>query len=471
MNQEEEIKQLFHSWAGPLPTEILSLGAHGSARRYWRVCGPKHTCIAAWNEDTRENEAFIYYSHSLAERDIHVPAVYAVSDNQKCYLQQDLGDTTLYSILYDKQRAGSGFDTEILNLYKRVLSDLATMQTTGRDMDFSHAYPRSDFDAQSIQWDLNYFKYCFLKPSHIPFDEELLEHDFQTIINYLLDTDCHFFLYRDFQSRNIMMVDGTPYYIDFQGGRRGAAQYDVASLLYSSKSNIPEPIRQELLTHYVQRLSTLTPIDIDDFRQRYYGYVLIRIMQAMGAYGYRGLFERKDYFLASIPLAVNNLRSVIENHPLPIPLPHLNNVFQSIIQQQTSTSSPSHIGLKVTVNSFSYKKGIPQDPSGNGGGYVFDCRALPNPGRYPQYKSYTGKDRPVIEFLNDKPEVEQFLKATQQLVGASIRKYLERNFSNLSVSFGCTGGQHRSVYCAEKLALWISENFNCQVIINHKEQQ
>lgn len=471
MTNEEAVQQLFHSWSGSAPTEILSLGAHGSARSYWRVVGNGLTYIATWNDDVRENEAFFYYAANLAQRGVCVPTVHAISDDRKCYLQQDLGDTTLYSLLYEKQRGGGGFDSQMLTLYKQVLDDLAHMQIAGRDMDFTHSYPRSDFDAQSIQWDLNYFKYCFLKLCHIPFDEELLEEDFHTLTHYLLNTDCHYFLYRDFQSRNIMLKDGQPYYIDFQGARRGAALYDVASLLYSSKSNIPEPIRKELLDHYLKSLSSRTDINFDDFRQRFYGYVLIRIMQALGAYGYRGYFEHKDYFLGSIPLAVNNLRTIVENHPLPVSLPHLTHVFHLIIDHQTTQSaSLDHCGLRVTVNSFSFKKGLPQDPTGNGGGYVFDCRALPNPGRYPQYKAYTGKDRPVIEFLQAQPEVEQFLSAARQMVGASVTKYLERNFSNLSVSFGCTGGQHRSVYCAERLAQWITENFNCQVVINHIEQ-
>ena len=332
--------------------------------------------------------------------------------------------------------------------------------------------PRSDFDAQSIQWDLNYFKYYFLKLKYIPFDEQLLEQDYQTLIQYLLDTDCGYFMYRDFQSRNIMLKDGELYYIDFQGGRRGAAQYDVASLLFSAKSDIPDAIRTELLNYYVNCLSSRVAIDKEDFKQHYYGYVLIRIMQAMGAYGYRGYFEKKDYFIESIPLAIRNLRSVIEKIDLPIEIPHLKGVWKTIVAMEEGCSEQQiNTGLTVTVNSFSYKKGLPQDPSGNGGGYVFDCRALPNPGRYPEYRCYTGKDQPVIEFLQGDPKVERFLEAAEMLVGDSITKYLERKFTSLSVSFGCTGGQHRSVFCAERMAKWIAENFQCHVVINHREQQ
>ena len=468
---ENTIRRLYEEWAGSEAEEVLALAANGSNRRYWRMTGGGRSCIAAWNDDVRENEAFFYYSRALRERGVRVPEVYAVADDRRHYLQQDLGDMTLYAYLYDKRRQGGGFDAEMLALYRRVLDDLAAMQVAGRDLDFGMAYPRSDFDAQSIQWDLNYFKYYFLKLLHIPFDEELLERDFRTLTQYLLGADCGFFLYRDFQSRNIMLVEGEPYYIDFQGGRRGAAQYDVASLLYSAKSDLPEVVRQELLRHYMDCLAARTPLDRADFEGRFYAYVLVRIMQAMGAYGYRGHFERKDYFLASIPLAVANMRMVAEGHPLPIEVPHLQQVWRVVAESQAGAAAPTVAGLVVTVSSFSYKKGLPQDPSGNGGGYVFDCRALPNPGRYPEYRAYTGMDRPVVEFLEGDEAVERFLAAAEEMVGPSIKRYLERNFTSLTVSFGCTGGQHRSVYCAERLSKWISENFDCEVVTKHREQQ
>lgn len=468
---ESQIEQLFLTWAGEPVGQLMALSANGSNRKYWRAVGATHQCIAAYNEDVRENEAFFYYSQQLKQKGIRVPEVYAISTDRCVYLQQDLGNVTLYDYVYDKRRQGGGYDNEILQIYKCVLDDLAQIQVTGRDLDFSKAYPRSDFDEQSMQWDLNYFKYYFLKLKYIQFDEELLERDYKTLINYLLDTDCGYFMYRDFQSRNIMLCDGKPYYIDFQGGRRGAAQYDVASLLYSAKSDIPEVIRQELLDYYIGCLAKRMPIDKGDFRQHFYAYVLIRIMQAMGAYGYRGYFEKKDYFINSIPLAVNNLRIITESHTLPIDIPHLRQVWKSIVGSLLAQSTSVPAGLTVKVGSFSYKKGLPTDNSGNGGGYIFDCRALPNPGRYPEYRCYTGKDAPVIQFLQGDAEVEQFLVGVQQLVGPSISKYLERNFTSLMVSFGCTGGQHRSVYCAERIAKWISDNYDCQVVITHREQE
>lgn len=475
----EQLKQLFARWAGVPCTECLALGANGSSRRYYRLMGGEGiSAIGCIADDLRENEAFFAYARHFHAKGMPVPELYAVADDRRHYLQQDLGDQTLYGLLYDKQRQGGGFDAQMLDLYKQALADLAAIQQAGADIDFSLAYPRSDFDRQSILWDLNYFKYHFLKLQHIPFDEQLLEDDFNRLADYLLTADTHYFLYRDFQSRNIMLPnpDNFPlYYIDFQGGRRGAAQYDVASLLYSAKSNLPEAIRRELLAHYLD----IRNIHGDERRQwmdLFWAYLLVRILQTLGAYGYRGLFERKDYFLQSIPLALNNLRNLLQDHPLPIPLPEINR-----IMREHSGCSPSRDAacrvfkecdspLSVTILSFSFKKGLPTDPSGNGGGFVFDCRALPNPGRYPEYKAYTGKDRPVIEFLQGEPAVDQFLNHVEAIVSQSVEKYLERNFSSLQVAFGCTGGQHRSVYCAEQLAARLSKKYSCNILLHHREQ-
>ena len=483
--EEEQLQRLFTRWAGVPCMECLALGANGSSRRYYRLIGDR-TAIGCVNDDIRENEAFFAYTHHLHAKGLPVPELYIVDDDRRCYLQQDLGDQTLYGLLLDKKRQGGGFDAEMLALYKKALADLAAIQQGGADMDFSVAYPRSDFDLQSIFWDLNYFKYHFLKLTHTPFDEQLLENDFNTLTDFLLQADCHYFLYRDFQSRNIMVKDGALYYIDYQGGRRGAAQYDVASLLYSAKSDLPEAIRLELLNHYLD-VRGLKGEERTCWLGHFWGYVLVRILQALGAYGYRGLFERKDYFIQSIPLALNNLRRLLENHPLPVDLPHLLKVVGSISSANYANltnfntgknNSPNSLNsstvippLTVTVSSFSYKRGLPEDHSGNGGGFIFDCRALPNPGRYAEYKAYTGKDRPVIEFLQREPAVDQFLNHAKALVGQSVEKYMERNFTSLQVSFGCTGGQHRSVYCAEQMARYLSDTYtDCQVVIVHREQ-
>lgn len=487
----EALKKLFEAWAGIPCTECLMLNGGGSSRKYYRLVSSGEikpstsnrplttkTVVGCISTDRRENEAFFSFTRHLHSVGMPVPELYAVSDDGCCYLQQDLGDQTLYNILYEKKRHGGGFDAEMMTLYRQALSDLDALQKAGRDLDFSKAYPRAAFDRRSMLWDLNYFKYFFLKLAHIPFDEELLEDDFEKYVSFLLEADCSYFLYRDFNPRNIM-VDSKLYYIDYQGGRRGAAQYDVASLLYSAKSDLPEAIRRDLLQHYVSLHGDT------QFMRHFWGYVLLRIMQTLGAYGYRGYYERKPYFLESIPLAINNLRRIIEEHPLPIEMPELERVWRKIAEcgsreaenVAVTTVNPSTLlspssTLTVNVSSFSYKQGLPSDNSGNGGGHIFDCRALPNPGRYPEYKCYTGKDRPVIEFLEREPAVEQFLEHAKAIVGQSVDKYIERNFTNLSVAFGCTGGQHRSVYCAEQMSQWLRQTYpTINVVTIHREQQ
>lgn len=460
----EELKELFSEYFHTQCEECLALGGGGSSRRYYRLKAGDITAIGTMADDIRENEAFFTFTRHLHQKGMPVPELYAVACDRRHYIQQDLGDCTLYGTLHEKKRAGGGFDAEMFSYYKQALTDLDAIQRAGADMDFGKAFPRADFDRRAMLWDLNYFKYFFLKLAHIPFDEELLENDYNTFIDYLLNADCHYFMYRDFQGRNIMVGDRL-YYIDYQGGRRGAAQYDVASLLYSAKSDLPEPVRHELLKHYVGHHGD------PRFMDHFWGYVLIRIMQTLGAYGYRGYYERKPYFLESVPLAVNNLRTAVENHPLPVRLPELERVWQYISGMKPPASDLPTDRLTVSVESFSYKRGLPEDKSGNGGGFVFDCRALPNPGRYEQYRAYTGKDKPVIDFLQPEKAVSDFLANAEMLVAQSIDKYLERQFTHLSVAFGCTGGQHRSVYCAEQMARWIASVYpQVNVVLRHREQ-
>ena len=467
----EQLRQLFARWAGEPCTECLALGANGSNRRYYRMLGPTHRCIGTIASDVRENEAFFAYTRHFFDKGVSVPELYAIDDDRRHYIQQDLGDQTLYGLLYQKKQQGGGFDTEMLTLYKSVLTDLAFIQKAGSDIDFSIAYPRAAFDSRSIHWDFNYFKYFFLRLNHVDFDEDQLENDFDTLTDYLLTADCKHFLYRDFQGRNIMLKDQKLYYIDYQGGRRGAAQYDVASLLYSAKSDIPEVVRNELLTHYLD-VRNIKGTARHQWIDLFHAYVLSRIIQTLGAYGYRGLYERKPYFLESIPLATANLRRLAENHPLPIQLPELNRIIHHLASNTNFQPPASNLDtLTVTIQSFSYKQGLPSDNSGNGGGYIFDCRALPNPGRYPEYKCYTGKDRPVIEFMQRESAVDEFLEHVQAIVEQSVEKYNERHFTHLSVAFGCTGGQHRSVYCTERLAAWLRNNHpEVNVVTLHREQ-
>lgn len=475
------LTELYRSWSSNWPAQYTELPPSGSNRRYFRISGNdnQNKAIGVYNADRKENEAFISFSHSLRQAGVNVPEVFGEQLAYGVYIQQDLGNETLYSLLTRiRKENGGAFTDELKTIYKKVLKALTRIQTLGtQTIDFNKCYPRSAFDRQSMMWDLQYFKYYFLKLSHIVFDEQALENDYNKLMDYLLEVRHDYFLYRDFQSRNIMIVNGEPWFIDYQGGRRGALQYDVASLLYDAKADIPQAVRDELLHYYIDELEKAIleiepdkPLNREEFESHYYAYVLIRIMQAMGAYGYRGFFEQKAHFLKSIPFALANMSSIIDNHPLPIDLPELMRVLTDITSSEQLLSIASTTKLKVTVSSFSYKHGIPTDNSGNGGGFVFDCRALPNPGRYEKYKNLTGRDQEVIDFfaeVNDK--MQAFLNPIRQLAAISIEKYMERGFTSLVLNFGCTGGQHRSVYCAEQIAKWIRDTYNVELVLKHWE--
>ena len=468
------MEKLFQKWAGEPCIENETISAHGSARKYYRLKGLTHTCMAAVNDDVRENEAFFYYSDFFRKNGIHVPEIYAISPDRKMYLQQDLGNETLYDFVVAKYNAGLGFDNELEQVYMRVIEGLVQMQKLGTAMDFSYAYPRAAFDKHSMLWDLNYFKYDFLKLVHIPFDEQLLEDDFQCFTDQLVACDRSYFLYRDFQSRNIMLSGGEVYFIDYQGGRQGSAYYDLVSLLYDAKAKIPDAMRQRLAEYFRMLHGSAMPHNYDDFRTTLCKFAMLRIMQAMGAYGYRGLYEGKEHFVKSIKPALVNLGNILSHRGLLDGCPEMFRVLKSLESNEElkekieAATCPAQ--LIVTVNSFSYKRGLPYDKTGNGGGFVFDCRALPNPGRYPQYQCYTGKDQPVIEFLQKESEVEEFIQNAAKMVVNSVRCYQQRGFANLQVNFGCTGGQHRSVYCAEQTAKKISELTDCKVEVHHLEQ-
>ena len=470
----EDIKDLFLLYAKEPALEVVPIAVHGSNRSYYRVVGKNHRCLAAVNADIRENEAFISLGYFFHAKGLNVPEIFAVNEGKNIYLVEDLGDTTLYEFVSSKEKA-IRFDSETVGIYKSVLKHLLGFQLAGKDnLDYTVCYPRHAFDEQSMRWDLNYFKYYFLKLSQTEFDEQLLENDFDKLIGKLTKTESDFFLYRDFQSRNIMLSPKGIYFIDFQGGRKGALQYDAASLLFDAKAEIPQKLREELLDYYIGELSEVQSVDADEFKSTFYCFVLIRIMQAMGAYGFRGFYEGKSHFLKSIPPALENIRLLLDNNFLPEELGYLKQILTKITQsERLKKLVPQEIPstkLTVQIFSFSYKKGYPIDVSGNGGGYVFDCRALPNPGRFLEYKTLTGRDIPVIEFLEKEEHVDTFVKNAFALVEQSVRVYTERSFTHLQVAFGCTGGQHRSVYCAEKMKSLLTQNFDCNVQIIHREQ-
>ncbi|MBQ2540549.1 MAG: phosphotransferase [Paludibacteraceae bacterium] len=443
----------------------------GSNRVYSRETdadGKTFIRVVGTNRD--ENRAFIYMARHFRALGLPVPEIYSVSDDEMSYTQEDLGDTLL-------------FDNLDPTLLERTIRALAHIQVTGaRDFDWSVCFPVQVMDERSIRWDLNYFKYCFLKLTGIEFSEPRLEDDFDRLVQRLTTSDQRLpdtFLYRDFQSRNVMIRDGQPWFIDFQGGRRGPTQYDVASFLWQARANFSPALREKLINDYLDELRKLQPSLAEHlWRAALPHFVLFRTLQVLGAYGFRGYHERKPHFLQSIPNALRNLRDILTDLP---EYPYLQEIADTLTksispkdglsaQRSISETVYQRSGLTVTIYSFSFRRGIPADESGNGGGYVFDCRSTHNPGKYDEYKSLTGLDQPVIDFLEADGEILTFLESVDRLVDHHVERFLERGFTHLQVSFGCTGGQHRSVYCAEHLARHLKEKYNVRIELIHRER-
>ncbi len=467
---KELFERHFHSQverAQPLQGEL-----GGSGRSIIRLSDDKISAIGILHGVREENAAFIEFSRHFLRHGLPVPEIYAEDLNQGAYLEEDLGDITLFEFL-SANRNGDDIASPVVDAYRKVVETLPRFQVeAGRDLNYKKCYPRGSFDRQSIAWDLNYFKYYFLRLAGIPFNEQALEDDFSRLTKFLLSAPREYFLYRDFQSRNIMWRDGRPFFVDYQGGRKGALQYDIASLLYDAKAALPPELRQNLLDHYLDSLAGFIELDRDAFMHHYYAYVYIRIMQALGAYGFRGFYERKAHFLQSVPFALNNLRWLLHHVTLPIELPTLLGAFTSMLGSEKLQSVAAQADtLTVRIFSFSFHHGLPKDESGNGGGFVFDARSIPNPGREEQYKNLTGKDAPVIDYLNRQESVHQFLASVMSLVDASILEYQRRGFKSLMVSFGCTGGQHRSVYFAEQLAKRLRGRNGLEVVVRHVEME
>jgi aminoglycoside/choline kinase family phosphotransferase len=391
-----------------------------------------------------------------------------MSDDQQFYIQQDLGDNILFKMT-EKGRTCGSFNDDEREMLRKTMAKLPSLQFLGADgLDFSVCYPQPEFDERMISFDLNYFKYCFLKATGIEFSEIKLEDDFRRMSDILMRSTSATFLYRDFQSRNVMFHNDEPYFIDFQGGRKGPIYYDVASFVWQAKANYSEELREELLKTYLDALRQYMPVDEAYFRQQLRHFVLFRTLQVLGAYGFRGYFEKKPHFLQSVPFAIDNLRRLL-NEPFK-EYPYLSKILTELTQMRQFSEMNPERKLQVKIYSFAYKKGIPNDMTGNGGGYVFDCRAINNPGKYEHYKHFTGLDKEVIQFLENDGEVFQFLDNAYQLVDAHVQRFIERKFTNLMVSFGCTGGQHRSVYCAEHLAEHLSKKFDIKIKVIHREQ-
>ncbi|MCF6184334.1 MAG: phosphotransferase [Bacteroidales bacterium] len=466
---KENIKRLFKQTFNEYITDYNQLPLSGSSRIYFRIKSKNRSVIGAYNSDKRENEAFLELSEIFKKNKVNVPKIYAEDLKNDIYIQEDLGNETLFNRLLNT-RKNNDFPEELIETYKKVTEQLAELQIkTKNQIDFSLCYPRNAFDRQSIMWDFNYFKYNFLKFTDINFDEQLLENDFNNFADYLLQANCNFFMYRDFQSRNIMLHENKIYFIDYQGGRKGALQYDLASLLYDAKADISEKTRNKVKNHYLNFLNEKFSIDTENFDKYYYEYVLIRILQAMGAYGFRGLYEKKSHFIDSIPYGLKNMNEILPKVTFLKNVPELKRILKLLPDSQKLKQIMTENKLKVTIKSFSYKRGTPYDNSGNGGGFVFDCRFINNPGRIERYKQLCGKDKEVIDFLENLNETRAFFNSISQIVSAAVLNYQSRGFKDLAVNFGCTGGQHRSVFFAEKTARLLRENFDINVELIHRE--
>ncbi len=316
------------------PDTITPLQKSGSDRQYFRLQSDEQSVLGVFNNNQAENQAYIGMTHHFQQYQLPVPNILRADIANQVYLVQDLGDQPLLGLL-SQNRSTNEVSPAALDQYKQALSQLARLQiTAGQTLDNSLCWQRKHFDRQSILWDLNYFKYYFLKLLNTPFDEQGLENDFHQLADFLLEADAQYFMFRDFQARNIMIFEDRPYFIDFQGGRRGALQYDVVSLLYQAKANLPNEIREELLQHYLNAANEITPINAVTFRKYYVGFQVVRFLQVLGAYGFRGIFERKAHFLSSIPFGIDNLKWWLQNQELPIELKELIPALHRMLQSE-----------------------------------------------------------------------------------------------------------------------------------------
>ncbi len=466
------IKNCFQQYSSQPIQQIEKIPQSGSDRIYFRIyCADNKTFIATYSNNIRENKTFIYFSKHFKNINVPVPEVLAINEDASIYIQEDFGDTSLLNVL-----EANGHNDLVFNLFKKSLKAIAHLQINGdKNLDYSQCITSKEFGQQAILSDLLYFKYYFLDTLKIPYDKEKLIKDFEAISNYLAHVDQKYFMFRDFQSRNIMVNNNEVYFIDFQGGMKGALQYDVASLLWQAKANLSDEWKDKLLSYYMDCVDEEmgTPVDRTIFTNQYNGYVMIRLLQVLGAYGFRGLFERKAHFLTSIPLALQNLKWFMQHKKIGISFPMFESLLKLVvaddmIQQFENTKANEQTPLLVKIHSFSYlKNGYPVDKTKNGGGYVFDCRGILNPGRIEEYKKQSGQDKPVKDFLEQQTLMPKFLNSIYDIVDITVEDYIKRGFESLEINFGCTGGQHRSVYAAEAVNRHIRNKFGVKTIVTH----
>ena len=470
----EAIGRLFMLIGSPKADRIEKLPQSGSDRIYFRIYSGNETCIATYNLNKKETQTFIYFSRHFVNAGLPVPHILAVNQEDTIYIQEDLGTESLLNKLEEH-----GHGDYAYGLFQKSLTELARVQILGdKGLNYNWCLTAKEFGKQAIMSDLLYFKYYFLDTLQLPYDKQAMLDDFDALSTYLTRTENKYFMFRDFQSRNIIVKEDKVNFIDYQGGMKGALQYDVASLLWQAKAELSEEWKNSLLEYYMDRIDGLLqkPVDRITFVSQYNGYVLIRLLQVMGAYGFRGLFERKAHFLASIPLALKNLRFFIDNKRVGIVTPEFDRVLRlvvedSMIKRFEPTQANADTPLVIEVNSFSYKKGIPSDPSENGGGFVFDMRGILNPGRFDEYKTLTGRDKPVQDFLEQRTKMNEYLNSVWDLIDITVENYLQRGFQHLMINFGCTGGQHRSVFAAEQTTRHLRNKYKTKVVLEHTNKE
>jgi aminoglycoside/choline kinase family phosphotransferase len=470
---KEAIKNIFISYAGKDWDFIEKIPQSGGDRIYFRIKAGADSYIATFNLNVKENETFIYFAAHFHSKGLPVPKVLAVSADQKIYLQEDLGSESLLDVLEKEGKTES-----VYQLFQKSLKALVQLQVKGSEgLDFSKCLTSKTFGKHAVLTDLLYYKYYFLDTLQYPYDKQALINEFELLSDQLSDSHFNYFMFRDFQSRNIIVKNDEVFFIDFQGGMKGGLPYDVASLLWQAKAELSNEWKERLLNDYIKEAEQVLgeTIDANLFKKQYHGFVLLRLLQVLGAYGFRGLFERKAHFLTSIPLGLRNLKSFLEVYTLDKDTPVFAGILkwmvgQEVLDRFTPIQATEKTPLVITINSFSYKKGLPSDASENGGGFIFDMRGILNPGRFDDYKKLSGLDKPVQDFLEQKTKMNTFLNSVWDLIDITVENYLTRDFESLQINFGCTGGQHRSVFAAEQTARHLKNKYKVKVVLGHTNQ-
>jgi aminoglycoside/choline kinase family phosphotransferase len=470
----QHIENLFNTIVAEPWESIQKIPQSGGDRMYFRIILGNQSWIATYNLNCKENQTFIYFAHHFNEKGMPVPKVLAVNEQQTVYLQEDVGTISLLDVL-EKE----GKTEAVFLLFQKSLTALAQLQIEGaKGLDYNRCITSKYFGKHSILTDLLYYKYYFLDTLQYPYDKQALIDEFEIVSDQLAVSHFDNFMFRDFQSRNIMVKNNEVFFIDFQGGMQGGLPYDVASLLWQAKAELSNEWKEKLLNHYINELQKLLPtlLNVADFKKQYHGFVLLRLLQVLGAYGFRGLFERKAHFLTSIPLGLQNLKNFLQVYSLDKDTPVFASVLkwmvsEEVIQRFTPPKANENTPLVITINSFSYKNGIPVDTSENGGGFVFDMRGILNPGRVEEYKKQSGLDKPVQDFLEQRTKMNGFLNSVWDTIDITVENYLNRGFASLQINFGCTGGQHRSVFAAEQTARHLRNKYHLKTVITHTNKE